>query len=148
MEMSEVDNPLVGPPEDPLYTEEDTIWTGTEAHWHCTAQGLKLTEPIEEEHPVIQAYEEEVFEPEAVQVTIKNSQAEPLVVQSQWDGYKLHLDVHSTLEPQMTLWQAAGAASRYYIRHHGGIILTVLLLALLILTGGLLFLLTKSLLPL
>lgn len=141
---------LQGPPDESAQTDQEVIWSTQEAHWHCTPQGIRLLEYQDvddpEGHPLIQSYKEGHFEPEAVQVSLRNQQGEPIEVSSHWDGFQLYLDVEPTEEPTMALLDAIRAAWRWHVQKHGAIILVLLVGLLLALSAVAIWLLFSSVL--
>lgn len=130
---------LEGPPEDAQEAGQEVIWSTQEAHWHVTPQGIRLLDmgdaDTPEEHPITQVYEEGIFEPEPVQVSVRNSQGEPIEVTTQWDGWQLYLDVHPTEHPTMSPTSALRAVWRYYSSRYTRAVLALLTALLLFLSG-------------
>lgn len=120
-------------------TDEDLLYASQSAHYHATSQAIRWPGDVEDEQrrEVQALFDAGDLEPVPVQVTTRNRQPDAIRIQSEWDGVQLHLDVHRTRAPRMTLRAAVRAAGRYYAARMAGywrLVLLALLIALAALT--------------
>jgi hypothetical protein len=119
-----------------MTTDEDLLWPSQRADFHCRSQEIATIDLDDEERTFVgEAFDAGEVVPSPVQVTARNLTDDVLIVESQWDGVHLDLDVTPTSPPMLALRPALRAVYRYhYERHPRLVYLVVLFLAMLALT--------------